>query len=70
MGLRREMLSVSRIQLKPISKLSLIDRKHKDPNKAQRYLQLLDQARCSGNWEEVSKLKLKIAKHAPDRKCT
>ncbi|MCJ1462351.1 hypothetical protein MMC07_000951 [Pseudocyphellaria aurata] len=42
---------------------------HKDPDKAQRYLHLLDEARCSGDWEEVSRLRLKIAKHAPQRKC-
>ncbi|KAK2878161.1 hypothetical protein FQN49_001086, partial [Arthroderma sp. PD_2] len=36
--------------------------------KAQRYLNLLDTARCNQNWHEIPGLVRKIIKHAPDRK--
>ncbi|OIW33444.1 hypothetical protein CONLIGDRAFT_677231 [Coniochaeta ligniaria NRRL 30616] len=37
--------------------------------KALHYLQLLDDARCEGNWDAVPELVRKIRKHAPDRSC-
>ncbi|RFU33913.1 hypothetical protein B7463_g2397, partial [Scytalidium lignicola] len=40
-----------------------------DPNKAAHYLQLLDEARCDGNWEAVPELIRKVRKHAPARTC-
>ncbi|KAH8821819.1 hypothetical protein F5884DRAFT_894548 [Xylogone sp. PMI_703] len=40
-----------------------------DPTKAARYLQLLDEARCDGNWEAVPEWIRKVRKHAPDRSC-
>ncbi|KAM5456314.1 hypothetical protein MaudCBS49596_001336 [Microsporum audouinii] len=37
--------------------------------KAQRYINLLDTARCNQNWHEVPGLVRKIVKHAPGRRC-
>ncbi|KAF3482410.1 uncharacterized protein GIQ15_05169 [Arthroderma uncinatum] len=37
--------------------------------KAQRYLNLLDTARCNQNWHEIPGLVRKVVKHAPGRKC-
>ncbi|EFR00713.1 hypothetical protein MGYG_03718 [Nannizzia gypsea CBS 118893] len=37
--------------------------------KAQRYINLLDTARCNQNWHEIPGLVRKIVKHAPGRKC-
>ena len=42
----------------------------KDPDKARRYLSLLDTARCDGRWQEVPELARKVEKHAPQRKCS
>jgi len=36
--------------------------------KGARYLGLLDQALCNGNWSEVPELARKVDKHAPDRR--
>lgn len=38
--------------------------------KAQHYIDLLEAARCDGNWTDVPELVRKVRKHAPDRKCT
>lgn len=38
--------------------------------KAAHYIQLLDNARCEGNWEAVPELVRKVRKHAPQRTCT
>ncbi|MCJ1248180.1 hypothetical protein MMC30_005397 [Trapelia coarctata] len=43
--------------------------KYRVSEKAQRYLNLLDAARCEGKWEEVPELARKVGKHAPHRKC-
>lgn len=48
----------------------LLEVQHKDPDKAQRYLDLLDTARCNGRWAEVPELARKVEKHVPRRKCT
>jgi len=40
-----------------------------ESDKAQRYLQLLDEARCAGRWSDVPELCRKVDKHAPHRKC-
>ncbi|EMR70465.1 putative filamentation protein [Eutypa lata UCREL1] len=40
-----------------------------NPAKAARYLGLLENARCDGNWDEVPELVRKIRKHANDRSC-
>ncbi|KAH8727717.1 hypothetical protein GQ44DRAFT_702867 [Phaeosphaeriaceae sp. PMI808] len=37
--------------------------------KAQRYIQQLDEARCASRWKDVPELCRKIEKHAPHRKC-
>lgn len=42
----------------------------KEPDKAPRYLDLLDTARCNGKWQEVPELARKVEKHVPRRKCT
>jgi cargo-transport protein YPP1 len=41
---------------------------HSDSDKAARYMQSLDNARCTGQWHEVPELARKVAKHAPHRK--
>ena len=41
----------------------------KELDKARRYLDLLDTARCNGNWQDVPELARKVEKHAPQRKC-
>lgn len=38
-------------------------------SKATLYLQQLDSARCSGDWERVPECARKVQKHAPGRKC-
>jgi cargo-transport protein YPP1 len=38
--------------------------------KAANYIDQLDNARCTGNWQAVPELIRKIRKHAPDRSCT
>ncbi|KAK5111232.1 hypothetical protein LTR62_005260 [Meristemomyces frigidus] len=40
-----------------------------NPEKGKRYLALLDQALCNGNWTEVPELARKTDKHAPERSC-
>ncbi|KAL8819055.1 MAG: hypothetical protein Q9223_002433 [Gallowayella weberi] len=42
---------------------------HRGTDKAGHHLDLLDTARCNGNWSEVPELVRKISKHAPHRKC-
>ncbi|KAF7189889.1 putative cargo-transport protein ypp1 [Pseudocercospora fuligena] len=44
---------------------------HWTPNaeKGARYLGLLDQALCNGQWNDVPELARKVEKHAPQRKC-
>lgn len=37
--------------------------------KAAHYIQMLDEARCSGDWNAVPELVRKIRKHAPERTC-
>ncbi|HEX3640816.1 MAG TPA: hypothetical protein VHV10_05960, partial [Ktedonobacteraceae bacterium] len=37
-------------------------------DKASRYMQALDSARCTGHWHEVPELARKVEKHAPKRK--
>ena len=37
--------------------------------KGARYLGLLDQALCNGQWSEIPELARKTEKHAPERKC-
>jgi cargo-transport protein YPP1 len=39
-----------------------------ESEKAIRYMQALDEARCTGHWHEVPELARKIEKHAPTRK--
>jgi hypothetical protein len=39
-----------------------------DATKGARYLGLLDQALCSGEFGQVPELARKVEKHAPDRK--
>ncbi|KAL9033992.1 MAG: hypothetical protein Q9180_005651, partial [Flavoplaca navasiana] len=36
---------------------------------ARHFLDLLDTARCNGNWSEIPELVRKLGKHAPERKC-
>ncbi|KAI4113077.1 MAG: hypothetical protein LQ345_005871, partial [Seirophora villosa] len=43
---------------------------HKNPDKAKHYIDLLDTARCDGDWSELPELIRKVGKHAPQRKCT
>ncbi|KAF2024443.1 filamentation protein-like protein [Setomelanomma holmii] len=40
-----------------------------ESEKAQRYIQQLDEARCAGRWSDVPELCRKVEKHAPHRKC-
>lgn len=40
-----------------------------DPVKGRRYLDLLDNARCDGDWDSVPELVRKVRKHAPNRAC-
>ncbi|KAF1915662.1 hypothetical protein BDU57DRAFT_279500 [Ampelomyces quisqualis] len=40
-----------------------------ESEKAQRYLQQLDEARCAGRWQDVPELCRKVEKHAPHRTC-
>ncbi|KAL6704636.1 hypothetical protein ACN47E_008033 [Coniothyrium glycines] len=40
-----------------------------ESDKALRYLQQLDEARCAGRWADVPELCRKVEKHAPHRKC-
>ena len=42
----------------------------KEPEKARHYLDLLDTARCNGQWQEIPELTRKVGKHAPNRQCT
>lgn len=39
------------------------------PTKEDKYLQLLEDARCEDNWDDVPELVRKVRKHAPERKC-
>jgi cargo-transport protein YPP1 len=41
---------------------------HSDSDKATRYMQSLDLARCTGQWHDVPELARKVEKHAPHRK--
>lgn len=38
-------------------------------DKGVRYVSLLDQALCNGNWDDVPELTRKLEKHAPGREC-
>ncbi|KAK8076553.1 hypothetical protein PG994_003825 [Apiospora phragmitis] len=40
-----------------------------NPVKGERYLALLDDARCEGRWGDVPELVRKVRKHAPSRQC-
>ncbi|KAF7507259.1 hypothetical protein GJ744_010817 [Endocarpon pusillum] len=40
-----------------------------DSEKARRYIDLLDTARCGGLWDQVPELVRKVTKHAPQRTC-
>ncbi|KAK6822769.1 hypothetical protein PG990_015206 [Apiospora arundinis] len=40
-----------------------------NPIKGERYLALLDDARCEGRWDAVPELVRKVRKHAPNRQC-
>lgn len=40
-----------------------------ESDKAVRYIQQLDEARCTGRWSDVPELCRKVEKHAPHRKC-
>ena len=42
----------------------------REQTKAAHYIQLLDEARCQGNWDAVPELVRKVKKHAPNRACT
>lgn len=42
---------------------------HKGTDKPRHYLDLLDTARCNGNWSELPELSRKIGKYLPQRKC-
>ncbi|PQE22208.1 Filamentation protein [Rutstroemia sp. NJR-2017a WRK4] len=41
----------------------------REQTKAANYIQLLDAARCEGNWDAVPELVRKVRKHAPTRTC-
>ncbi|TVY26395.1 putative cargo-transport protein [Lachnellula hyalina] len=41
----------------------------REQTKAAHYIQLLDEARCQGNWDAVPELVRKVKKHAPNRTC-
>ncbi|KAI4120678.1 MAG: hypothetical protein LQ338_006842 [Usnochroma carphineum] len=41
----------------------------KGTDKARHYLNLLDTARCGGEWSEIPELVRKVSKHAPQRRC-
>ena len=43
--------------------------KAQESEKALRYIQQLDDARCAGNWKDVPELCRKVEKHAPHRRC-
>jgi hypothetical protein len=40
-----------------------------ESEKAQRYIQQLDDARCASRWQDIPELCRKVEKHAPHRKC-
>lgn len=40
-----------------------------ETDKARRYLDLLDDARCNGRWQAIPELARKNEKHSPRRKC-
>ncbi|RMZ70868.1 filamentation [Pyrenophora seminiperda CCB06] len=40
-----------------------------ESDKAKRYIQQLDEARCAGRWTDVPELCRKVEKHAPHRQC-
>ena len=42
----------------------------REPEKARHYLDLLDTARCNGQWQDIPELTRKVGKHAPNRQCT
>ena len=48
--------------------MSAFSRGHSS-EKGARYLGLLDQALCNGQWVEIPELARKTEKHAPERKC-
>lgn len=49
---------------------SLLDIQNAPENeKAKRYIQQLDEARCAGRWTDVPELCRKVEKHAPHRRC-
>ncbi|KAI4222462.1 MAG: hypothetical protein L6R36_006126 [Xanthoria steineri] len=43
--------------------------KHKPTDKARHFLDLLDTARCNGDWSQIPELVRKVGKHVPQRKC-
>ncbi|KAK8091985.1 cargo-transport ypp1 [Apiospora hydei] len=48
---------------------ALTRRNPQNPVKGERYLALLDDARCEGRWDAVPELVRKVRKHAPSRSC-
>lgn len=50
--------------------LAIAYKLQREQSKAAHYIQLLDVARCEGNWDSVPELVRKIRKHAPARICT
>ncbi|CBY00722.1 similar to filamentation protein (Rhf1) [Plenodomus lingam JN3] len=48
--------------------LTVLTQNPPESDKAQRYLQQLDEARCAGRWSDVPELCRKVDKHAPHRK--
>ncbi|CAO1603885.1 hypothetical protein XANCAGTX0491_007461 [Xanthoria calcicola] len=42
---------------------------HRATDKARHFLDLLDTARCNGDWSETPELVRKVGKHVPQRKC-
>jgi tetratricopeptide (TPR) repeat protein len=41
----------------------------RESEKALRYIEQLDDARCTGRWKDIPELTRKVAKHAPHRQC-
>lgn len=41
----------------------------RESEKALRYIEQLDDARCAGRWKDIPELTRKVAKHAPHRQC-
>ncbi|KAI5285366.1 hypothetical protein KEM54_000625 [Ascosphaera aggregata] len=43
--------------------------KARETAKARQHLDLLESARCNGNWVDIPEILRKVTKHAPERKC-